>query len=322
MERIGVVGAGTMGRGVAQLFAEQAHEVVLVDVTYQALDSARAEIGRAVRFARLLRPGTPSRVPEEVLGRIRFTTDLKEVRGVDFLFENATEKWDIKRALYDELDALCAPEVPFGVNTSAIPITRVASATERPDRVIGTHFMNPAPTKPTVELIRGHHTSDETLARTQDLLDRVGKRHIAVRDSPGFVTNRVLMLTLNEAIFLLHEGVSGVAEIDRLFKECFGHAMGPLETADLIGLDTVLFSLDVLKDSFDDPKYRPCPLLRQLVDAGLLGMKTGQGFHRYETPQGRPTPQRHDTLRHYGAHRDDGTHQTRRSDESGERRHD
>lgn len=322
MERIGVVGAGTMGRGVAQLFAEQGHEVVLVDVADQVLDSARAEIGRDVRFARLLRPGTPDRVPEEVVGRIRFTTDLKEVRGVDFLFENTTENWDLKRPLYGELDSLCAPDVPFGVNTSAIPITRVASATGRPDRVIGTHFMNPAPTKPTVELIRGHHTSDETLARTQDLLDRAGKRHIVVGDSPGFVTNRVLMLTLNEAIFLLHEGVSGAAEIDRLFKECFGHAMGPLETADLIGLDTVLLSLDVLCDSFDDPKYRPCPLLRKLVDAGLLGRKTGQGFHRYDTPRGRPTPRRHDPHQCHETHRnDDDTHQTHESDESGERRH-
>ncbi|MFF3411784.1 3-hydroxyacyl-CoA dehydrogenase family protein [Streptomyces sp. NPDC002742] len=298
-----------MGRGVAQLFAEQGHQVVLVDVADRILDSARAEIGREVRFARLLRPGTPTRVPEEVVGRITFTADLTEVRQVDFLFENTTENWDHKRALYCELDFLCAPGVPFGVNTSAIPITRVASATGRPDRVIGTHFMNPAPTKPTVELIRGHHTSDETLALIQGLLDRTGKRHIVVNDSPGFVTNRVLMLTLNEAIFLLHEGVSGAAEIDRLFKECFGHAMGPLETADLIGLDTVLFSLDVLCNSFDDSKYRPCTLLRKLVDAGLLGRKSGQGFHRYDTHRGRPASQRHET------HRNDDTQ------ESGDRRH-
>ncbi|MEV0123998.1 3-hydroxyacyl-CoA dehydrogenase NAD-binding domain-containing protein [Streptomyces sp. NPDC050703] len=282
MERIGVVGAGTMGRGVAQLFAERGHEVVLVDVADHILASAREEIGRDVRFTRMLRPGTPARTPQEVLGRITFTTSLKDVAAVGFLFENTTEDWDLKRPLYGELDALCAPGVPFGVNTSAIPITRVASATGRPELVIGTHFMNPAPAKPTVELIRGHHTSDETLARTRDLLDRVGKRHIVVGDSPGFVTNRVLMLTINEAVFLLYEGVSRATDIDRLFTECFGHAMGPLATADLIGLDTVLYSLDVLYDSFDDPKYRPCPLLRKLVDAGLHGRKTGQGFHRYD----------------------------------------
>ncbi|MDF3142970.1 MULTISPECIES: 3-hydroxyacyl-CoA dehydrogenase NAD-binding domain-containing protein [unclassified Streptomyces] len=283
MDRIGVVGAGTMGSGVAQLFAERGHSIVLVDVADDVLESARAVIARNVRLAPLVRPGTPAREPEEVTGRILFTTDLKQLRGVDFLIENTTEDWEIKRPLYGELDTLCEPGVPFGVNTSAIPITRVAAATTRQDRVIGTHFMNPAPLKPTVELIRGHHTSDETLARTRALLDGVGKKHVVVADSPGFVTNRVLMLTLNEAVFLLHEGVSAAADIDRLFKECFGHAMGPLETADLIGLDTVLLSLEVLHDNFNDPKYRPCPLLRKLVDAGLHGRKTGQGFHSYES---------------------------------------
>lgn len=283
MERIGVVGAGTMGSGVAQLFAERGHEIVLVDVADHILESARDVIARNVRFAPLVRSGTPARDPEAVTGRILFTTDLEQLRTVQFLVENTTEDWEVKRPLYGELDALCAPEVPFGVNTSAIPITRVAAATSRPERVIGMHFMNPAPLKPTVELIRGHHTSDEALARTRALLDGVGKNHVVVNDSPGFVTNRVLMLTLNEAIFLLHEGVSSVADIDRLFKECFGHAMGPLETADLIGLDTVLLSLEVLHDNFNDPKYRPCPLLRKLVDAGLHGRKTGQGFHSYES---------------------------------------
>ena len=286
VNRIGVVGAGTMGSGVAQLFAEHGHEVVLVDVADHILESARAGIGRNVRFAPLIRPGTPFRPPEEVTGRIRFTTDLGQLSQVDFLIENVTEDWAVKRTLYGELDALCPPEVPFGVNTSAIPITRFASITARPDRVIGTHFMNPAQLKPTVELIRGHHTSDETVTRTQSLLEGVGRRSIVVADSPGFVTNRVLMITLNEAIFLLHEGVSSVTDIDRLFTECFGHAMGPLETADLIGLDTVYLSLQVLYEDFNDPKYRPCPLLRRMVDAGLHGRKTGQGFHSYEHSNG------------------------------------
>lgn len=282
MNRIGVVGAGTMGTGVTQLFAENGHEVVLVDMADHILETALADISRNIRFASLVRPGTPERPPEEVTGRILFTTDLKQLRHVDYLIENVTERWDIKRPLYDELDTLCPPEVPFGVNTSAIPITRVAATTSRADRVIGTHFMNPAHLKPTVEVIRGHHTSDETLARTRALLDGTGRRHVVVTDSSGFVTNRVLMLALNEAIFLLHEGVSSAPDIDRLFKECCGHAMGPLETADLIGLDTVLLSLEVLYDNFNDPKYRPCPLLRRLVDAGLHGRKTGQGFHSYE----------------------------------------
>ena len=287
MDRIGVVGAGTMGRGVAQLFAEHGHEVVLVDVADGVLDSARAAIGTNVRLAPLIRPQAPRRSAGEVTGRIRFTTDLKQLRDVHYVIENVTEDWRIKRPLYGELDTLCPPEVPFGVNTSAIPITRVAAATGRADRVVGTHFMNPAELKPTVELVRGHHTSDETLEHTRALLEGVGRRHVTVADSAGFVTNRVLMLTLNEAIFLLHEGVSSAADIDRLFKECFGHAMGPLETADLIGLDTVLLSLQVLHDDFNDPKYRPCPLLRRLVDAGLHGRKTGQGFHSYESGERR-----------------------------------
>ncbi|MFE6665144.1 3-hydroxyacyl-CoA dehydrogenase family protein [Streptomyces sp. NPDC057697] len=287
MDRIGVVGAGTMGRGVAQLFAEHGHEVVLVDVAEHALSSARDEIARNVRFAPLVRPGTPARDPAEVTGRIDFTVEPERLGRVDFLIENVTEDWEVKRPLYGGLDTVCRPGVPFGVNTSAIPITRVAALTGRADRVIGMHFMNPAHLKPTVELIRGHHTSDGTVSRTRSLLDGVGKGHVLVEDSSGFVTNRVAMLTINEAVFLLHEGVSTAADVDRLFKECFGHAMGPLETADLIGLDTVLLSLKVLCDHFGDPKYRPCPLLTRLVDAGLHGRKTGQGFHSYESGERR-----------------------------------
>jgi 3-hydroxybutyryl-CoA dehydrogenase len=286
MERIGVVGAGTMGTGVAQLFAAGGHPVVLVDTSGPALDRARAAISTGVRLAHLVRPGASPRKPAEVLGRIEFGTDLKDLRDTDFVIENIVENWAAKRHLYAELDAVCPPQVPFGVNTSAIPITRVASVTSRPARVIGTHFMNPAPLKPTVEVIRAYHTSDDTLARTAALLTGVGKRYVVVADSPGFVTNRVLMLTVNEAIFLLHEGAAGVAEIDRLFKECFGHPMGPLATADLIGLDTVLYSLEVLYDNLNDPKYRPCPLLRRMVDAGLHGRKTGRGFHTYEPAAG------------------------------------
>jgi 3-hydroxybutyryl-CoA dehydrogenase len=285
VDRIGVVGAGTMGTCVSQLFAEAGYQVVLVDIVRAALDRARAEIARNVWMTPLVRPSAPVRRPAEVTERILFTTDLKDLRDAGYVVENVTERWSVKRRLYAELDEICPPETPFGVNTSAIPITQVASVTTRAPQVIGTHFMNPAPLKPTVEVIRGHHTSDETLDRTAALLDSVGKAHVVVADSAGFVTNRVLMLTVNEAICLLREGVSSARDIDRLFKECFGHAMGPLETADLIGLDTVLLSLEVLHDNLGEAKFRPCPLLRTMVHAGLLGRKTGRGFHSYESPE-------------------------------------
>ncbi|HEY3685971.1 MAG TPA: 3-hydroxyacyl-CoA dehydrogenase NAD-binding domain-containing protein [Streptosporangiaceae bacterium] len=283
MKRVGVVGAGTMGIGVSEVFAARAYDVVLVDVADRALERARSEIARNARMMPLLRPGIPHPEPDEVVGRVRFTTDLTELKTAGYVVENVTERWETKRDLYPRLDELCPDGVVFGVNTSAIPITRVAALTHRPGAVVGTHFMNPAPLKPTVEVIRGFHTSDDTVARTTGLLASAGKDAVVVRDSPGFVTNRVMMLTVNEAVFLLHEGVATAGDIDRLFRECFGHSMGPLATADLIGLDTVLLSLEVLYDNLNEPKYRPCTLLRQMVDAGLLGRKTGRGFHPYET---------------------------------------
>jgi 3-hydroxybutyryl-CoA dehydrogenase len=276
---IGVVGAGTMGVGVSHAFAAAGHPVVLVDVDAAALSRAEEEIARNVRLYALL--GAPSAEPAAVLKSISFTTDLSLLADAEFVVENVTEKWSIKAALYPELDDVCPAGCVLGVNTSAIPITRVAARTRRADRVIGTHFMNPAPMKPLVEVIRGFHTSAETVARTQALLAGIGKRSAVVNDSPGFVTNRVLMLTINEAICLLHEGVAPAPEIDRLFVDCFGHKMGPLATADLIGLDTVLYSLEVLLDNFRDPKYRPSTLLVRYVDAGLLGRKSGRGFYHY-----------------------------------------
>ncbi|MFC4908268.1 3-hydroxyacyl-CoA dehydrogenase family protein [Actinomadura gamaensis] len=285
--RVGIVGAGTMGRGIAQLFAEHGHEVVLVDLTEDVLERARAEIVLNLRLAPLVRPGSAAPDPDEAAARIRFTTNLKDVRTAGFVIENVTEDWETKRGVHTELDGLCPPGVPFGVNTSAIPITRVASVTRRAPEIVGTHFMNPAHLKPTVEVIRGHHTSDATVARTRALLESAGRRCVVVRDGPGFVTNRVAMLTVNEAVFLLAEGTAGAPDIDRLFRECLGHAMGPLETADLIGLDTVLRSLEVLHGEFGDPKFRPCPLLRELVRAGRLGRKSGRGFHTYESLPGK-----------------------------------
>ncbi|MEV6907956.1 3-hydroxyacyl-CoA dehydrogenase NAD-binding domain-containing protein [Amycolatopsis sp. NPDC051071] len=290
MRRIGVAGAGTMGTGVAQLFAEHGHQVVLLDIDPDILDRAVREIARTVRLGPLIRPGLPVREPQEVLDRITCTTEPGELAGIDYLIENVTEDWPIKRELYRRLDRICPPSAIFGVNTSAIPITKVAGCTGRPELVIGTHIMNPAPLKPTVEVIRGTHTSAETIEHTLGLFRGVGKDSVVVGDSPGFVTNRVAMLTVNEAMFLVWERVASAAEVDQLFQQCFGHAMGPLATADLIGLDTVLRSLEVLCEEFQDPKYRPCPLLRRLVYAGHTGRKAGQGFHSYET--GEPVGQK------------------------------
>ncbi|WIM94410.1 3-hydroxyacyl-CoA dehydrogenase family protein [Actinoplanes oblitus] len=266
---------------MTQLFASHGHEVVLVDLSEQILDDARASIATFARLAALVRPGSTPPPAGEVLGRITFTTDLKSLSDAELVVENVTERWTVKQPLYAELDAVCSPDTVFGVNTSAIPITRVAAATERPEQVIGTHFMNPAHLKPTVEVIRGLRTSPETVERTKAVLDDAGRRHVLVGDSPGFVTNRVLMITINEAIALVHEGVSTPADVDRLFKECFAHSMGPLETADLIGLDTVLLSLEVLYADFGELKYVPNPLLRRMVEAGRCGRKTNQGFYPY-----------------------------------------
>lgn len=281
---VGVVGAGTMGTGVAQNLASRGFEhIILLDLSTEILDGARARIRQDLRMERMLRPppaGTPD--TKTLLGRIRFETDYAALSGAGFVIENVVERWPVKQEVYRRLDAACPASCVFAANTSAIPITKIAGATGRPDRVAGIHFMNPVPLKPAVEVIRGVHTSAETLGVVESLLRLMGKEWIVVNDSPGFVTNRVLMLTINEAIFLVHEGVAAPADIDAIFKSCFGHKMGPLETADLIGLDTILDSLVVLYESFNDPKFRPCPLLRQLVDAGRLGRKTGRGLLTYD----------------------------------------
>jgi 3-hydroxybutyryl-CoA dehydrogenase len=278
---VGVVGAGVMGRGVAQSLAQTGHRVILVDISDAILAQAKQEIKANVRLQALFDRDKSARDPDEVVAHITFSTDYDMLAKVDFAIENVTEKWEVKKPVYAQLDALCPQSCVLAVNTSAIPITRLASLTARPSRVIGMHFMNPVPLKPMVEVIRGYHTCEETIARAKGLLAQMGKECIVVNDSPGFVTNRVMMLTVNEAIFLLQEQVASVEEVDRLFKQCFGHRMGPLETADLIGLDTVLLSIEVLYEQFNDSKYKPCPLLRKMVDAGLYGRKSGKGFYQY-----------------------------------------
>jgi len=281
MKKIGVVGAGTMGCGVAQTMAQAGYKVILVDLEEQILEDTKKKIKDNLRFYVMYKKGEKGENRDLILSRINFTTDYQELSDVDFVIENVTENWDIKEKVYEKLDKICPPDCIFGVNTSAISITKVAAVTNRPQNVVGIHFMNPAPMKPVVEVIRGYYTAEETLKITEEVLAAAGKKMIVVNDSPGFVTNRAMMIFVNEAIFLVYEGVASVEEVDELFKTCFGHKMGPLQTADLIGLDTVLYSLDVLYESFNDSKYRPCPLLKKMVAAGLNGMKSGKGFYSY-----------------------------------------
>lgn len=282
MKKIGVIGAGVMGRGVAQDLAQTGHNVVLVDISDDILHAASQEVYQAVRFHSFLnRSEGSNHDPDDVVSRINFTKDYHQLSDIEFLVENAVEKWEIKEPIYKEIDHICHEDVVFAVNTSAISITRVGGITKRPDKVVGMHFMNPVPMKRTVEVIRGYHTTDQTIQTAKDFLAGLDKEAVVVNDMPGFVSNRVLMLTVNEAIFLVQDQVAEPADIDKIFKECFGHKMGPLETADLIGLDTILYSLDVLYDSYDDSKYRPCPLLKKMVAAQLFGRKNGQGFYKY-----------------------------------------
>lgn len=278
---IGVIGAGIMGAGVAQVLAQAGYKVTLVDLSREALDRANARIKKGLRLQALFGKGESKAGSVEILNSILFSTEYRHLEEASFVIENVSERLEIKRDVYQHLDRLCRADCIFASNTSAIPITRIASFTNRPDKVLGMHFMNPAALKQTVELIKGAHTSDETIGAAMALLQKLGRECIIVGDSPGFVINRVLMPTINEAIYLVQEQVSSVEDIDRIFKACLGHKMGPLETADLIGLDTILSSIEILFESFGDSKYRPCPLLRKMVDAGLLGCKSGQGFYSY-----------------------------------------
>ena len=283
---VGVIGAGVMGSGVGQSLAQTGHQVVLVDIAGEILDRAREEIRKNLRFQGMFQKGAASQGgkpegPDAVLGRIRFTTSLEDLSAVDFIVENVPEKWEIKSRVYPQIDAVCPQRAIFAVDTSCFSITRVGALTRRPDRVIGMHFMNPVPLKPMVEVIRGHHTSEVTIEGARQLLRQMGKDCIVVNDYPGFVSNRVLMLTINEAVCVVQDGVATAEQVDQLFKTCFGHKMGPLETADLIGLDTILYSIEVLYESYNDSKFRPAPLLKKMVDAGLHGRKNGKGFYDY-----------------------------------------
>jgi 3-hydroxybutyryl-CoA dehydrogenase len=280
-EIIGVVGAGTMGSGIAQVAARAGYSVVLRDVKDEFLQRGLATIDRSLQ-----RDVDKQRLGEEekraVLARVRTTTEMGELAGAGFVVEAVTESYEVKAEIFRALDRLTTPRAILASNTSSISITKLGAATGRPDRVIGMHFMNPVPVMKLVEIIRGIATSDETYARTRALTEKLEKTPLECNDSPGFVSNRVLMPMINEAIFALYENVAPRESIDGIMKLGMNHPMGPLTLADFIGLDVCLAILNVLHTELGDPKYRPCPLLKRYVDAGWLGRKAGRGFYEYE----------------------------------------
>jgi len=277
---VGVVGAGTMGSGIAQVFAQAGLTVRLVDVAQPMLDRARASIEQSL--AKFVSKGTlAAEARDATLGRLHLSTSLDALADADLVVEAIVEDADAKRALFTSLDALTTREAVLASNTSSISITRLGAATTRPDRVLGMHFMNPVPLMTLVELIRGQSTSDETMAVATGLVTTLGKTAVEAADYPGFIANRILMPMINEAIYAVMEGVGAPEAIDTVMKLGMNHPMGPLALADFIGLDVCLAILNVLHDGFGDPKYRPCPLLRRMVDAGHLGRKSGRGFYTY-----------------------------------------
>jgi 3-hydroxybutyryl-CoA dehydrogenase len=277
---IGVVGAGTMGHGIAQVAATSGFEVTLVDVVPEAIDRALAQMRSSMERLVSKEVLTADEL-EGSLGRITASGTLNDLAEVDLVVEAVVEKLEVKRQVLAELDQVCGPETVLASNTSSISITRLATATSRPEKVIGMHFMNPVPVMKLVEVIRGLATDQGTYDRVEALTRSMGKTPVEVHDSPGFVSNRVLMPMINEAVFCLFEGVGEAAAIDEVMKLGMNHPMGPLALADLIGLDVCLDILNVLYVEFRDPKYRPCPLLVKMVDAGRLGRKSGRGFYDY-----------------------------------------
>jgi 3-hydroxybutyryl-CoA dehydrogenase len=279
-KKIGVVGAGTMGNGIAQAFAQAGFEVVMSDVAQAALDRALATISGS--YDRLIKKEKMTAEQKAAaLGRIRTATDLAALKDADLIIEAATENLDLKLKIFKQLDELAKADAIIASNTSSISITKLAAATKRPDKVIGMHFFNPVPLMALVELIRGLQTSDATYAAVEEASKAVGKSPVQVRNSPGFVVNRMLCPMINEAIFALGEGLATAAQIDEAMKLGANHPIGPLALCDMIGLDVQLAVMNVLFDGFKDPKYRPAPLLVEMVEAGYLGRKTGRGFFTY-----------------------------------------
>jgi 3-hydroxybutyryl-CoA dehydrogenase len=275
---IGVVGAGQMGAGIALVAAQSGASTILHTIRERVLERAVAQIEKDLdRFVK--KGKVDEEAAKQIRGRIRTTLHLQEMEEADYIVETATEKFSVKQEIFEKLDEICARDIIFTTNTSTFSITKIAALTRRPEKVMGMHFMNPPPAMRLVELIRGLATCDETFAVVRDLTLRMGKSPVAARDYPGFLSSRLVFALINEAIHCLHEGVGTREDIDNTMKLGMNHPMGPLETADLVGLDTVLAILESMHEGFGDPKYRPCPLLRKYVEAGYLGRKSGKGFY-------------------------------------------
>jgi len=277
---VGVIGAGTMGNGIAHVFAKSGYHVVLLDVQHQFLDRGLETIRKNLE-RELAKGKITAEAREAAIARVAPTTDRARLGTCDFIVEAASERFEIKSELFRDLDGLCRPEIILASNTSSISITKLAAVTKRPDKVIGMHFFNPVPMMKLVEVIRGLATSDETYGEVKGLAEQLEKTPVEVNDAPGFVSNRVLMPLLNEAMYTVMEGVATPQAVDEVFKLGMAHPMGPLTLADFIGLDVCLDIMRVMHAGLGDPKYRPCPLLIKMVDAGWLGRKSGRGFYQY-----------------------------------------
>ncbi len=281
IKTVGIVGAGTMGAGIAQIAAQSGFNVILRDISDEALERGiniiKKSLGRLVKKGKLTQENA-----EEIVGRIKTTKELKDLANVDYVIEAVFEKMEIKKELFGELDKLTRPEVILATNTSSLSITEIAASTSRPDKVVGMHFFNPVPVLPLVEIVQGLTTSDETVNTAYELAKKFGKTPIKTKDQPGFIVNRILVPYMNEAAWALMEGVASAEEIDEAMKLGANMPIGPLALIDLVGVDITLDVLEVLYREFGDPKFRPAPILRQMVRAGHLGRKTGKGFFTYE----------------------------------------